>query len=63
MNSTTPRRHVKRKPSRRITEAERDAIHLLYAPPESHGQDDDEHDAHHTLSKTRNRKNHREEES
>ena len=63
MNTTTPRRHVNRKRARRITKADRDAILILYGPPEVHDQDGVEHDAHLALPKTRNHKNHREEES
>lgn len=39
---TTPRRHVKHKPARRITDAARAAILVLYGPPESNDQDGDE---------------------
>ena len=42
MNSTAPRRHVKRKPARQITRADRDAINLLDGPPRLNDQYYDE---------------------
>ena len=33
-------RRSKRRPLRRITDADREALKLLYTPPRSHGQDD-----------------------
>ena len=42
MKFTSRTDRVKRKPARRITKADHDAINLLYGPPESHEQDDDE---------------------
>lgn len=42
LGSTSIPRWVKRRPAHRITKADREALSLLYGPPESHDQEDDE---------------------